>query len=148
MHIGNHLEDLAEHLAVFPGNGKARRIGKIHRCGAGVDGGFNDLRQVMNVGSCGILGGKLDRIRILARELHRFHRPSKYLITGHMELMLQVNIGGGDKDVNARPFGGANGFRTGFDIAFDAARQPADFRGVAGATYGLCDILDRLQVSQ
>src|SRR5262245_14800199 len=101
----------------------------------------------MDVRAGRILGRKLHAVGILACELDRLHRACDQLIASHVELMLQMNVRGRDKDMDSWALRGLDRFRTGFDITFDAARQSADLRRVGLSADGLGDILNRFQIA-
>ena len=64
------LAQVAEQLGELIGHGVADRVGNVHRRRAGLDDGFDDLRQEVELGARGVLGRELDVVAELARDLH------------------------------------------------------------------------------
>ena len=84
------------------GDRVAGRVRDVAHGGTGADRLGEDLAQVIAVAARGVLGRKLDVADVLARELDRPPRRLDHLGPAHHELVLQVDVGGRDEDVEAR----------------------------------------------
>ena len=68
---------------------------------ARLDHRLEDAAQEIDVRAPRVLGGELDVVGVLARELHRLHRRLEHLVGLHAQLLLHVDRAGGDEGVDA-----------------------------------------------
>ena len=80
----------------------------------------------MAVAAGRVFGRKLDVVDVLAREPDGFARLRERLFTADLELVLQVQVGRGEKDVNPRLLGGFDGAGSEFDVLLAGAGQRRD----------------------
>ena len=81
------------------------------------------------VGAGAVFGGELDVVDEAAGEADGFADLVDGLLAGHAELVFEVQVGGGEEDVDAVLLGGLDGAGGGFDVFALAAGE----RGDAGA---------------
>ena len=108
------LHDLARELAELGGDGVADGVGDVHGRGAGVDDRLVDAQQEVVVGAARVLGAELD-LGVAAQRLARVADPvdggREGLLAAHPQLVVEVDVGGRDEQVQVRPLGGAGGPR-------------------------------------
>ena len=88
------------------------------------------MREVIPLGTNGVLGGKFDIIRIAQRQGNAFNGAVDNFIFIHFKLKFTVQRRGGDKGMNALLFGGRNGFAAGVNIALITARERTNHRAI------------------
>ena len=109
-----------------------------------VDGRPQHLGQEVHVRPRGVHGRELDVVRAQRHaQLHHLPGHLQHLVPGLPDLVLQMDVGGGDERVDARPLGVLDGLPAGADVALHAARQAADH----GALDLAGDGLDRLEIA-
>src|SRR5204863_9695498 len=101
---GHALAGDLEERAVLLGQRVAGRVGHVHGARAGVDHRAEDLDQVLRVAARGVLGRELDVVEVLLGAPDGPHRRVEHVLPAHHELVLQVDVGGGDEDVDPGPF--------------------------------------------
>ena len=107
------------------GDGVADGVGDVDRGRAGVDDRLVDSQQELRVGARGVLGGELDRRRPSALRRSATHSTAggEHLLAGGAELVLEVDVAGGDEDVEARALGDADGLHRPLRVAVATARE-------------------------
>ena len=65
----------------------------------------DQLREEIDVAAGGILGGELDVVHIAARLTNGRSGLVECLSTGHLELDLEMQVGAGEKGMDAGTFG-------------------------------------------
>ena len=112
--------------AELVGDGVADRVGDVDGGGAGVDHGLEDAQQELRVGPGGVLGAELD-LRVGAQGLAAVANPAgrlhERLLAVEVQLVHEVDVAGGDEDVQVRPLGDADGLHGALRIAVAAASQ-------------------------
>ena len=78
-------------------------VGQVDGGGAGVDRRFGDLAQEIQIAARRILGRKLHVVAIGARVRHGGGDLLEALRARDAQLVFEMNVGGGEKHVNARP---------------------------------------------
>ncbi len=141
--VGDALAQVADELPVQLGDRISDGVGDVQRGRAFGYGRFEHAAQEVGVGAVAVLGRELDICAQVARKAHRQPRLLQDLLARHAQLLLHVQITGGDEGVDARrrsPLQGLGGTR---DVAVVGARQRAHggLADVAG------DGLDRLEVA-
>src|SRR5690242_1266526 len=124
--IAEGLHDFADESAVFLRRRVADGIGNVHRAGAGRDYRLGDLFQETGLGARAVFGREFDVIDVAAGQLDGGDRFIEHLLLGLFELVLQMNIAGGDKGVDARPPGVLEALGGALDIERAAARERGD----------------------
>ena len=100
--ISQSLDDPRDQSAILFGDRKPYRVRKIHGPGAGSDYRARYLLQVIRIGPGGIFGRKFHVIAVFASEPHRGHGFVQNLLARFLQLVLQVNVAGGDEGMDAR----------------------------------------------
>ena len=81
--------------------GKADRVGDVHRGRAGIHHRLHHLAQEIRIGTGGIFRGEFHVIAQGLSKADCFRGLLKTLLTADPELVMQMDIGGGEKHVNA-----------------------------------------------
>ena len=76
----------------------------------GLHGGQNHLAEIVNVGAARIFGGKFHFLAVLPPEANHFRNLIESLLARHSQLVLEVQVGSGEKNMQA-------GFGGGFEAA-------------------------------
>ena len=100
---GHALPHRAEHRRVFGGRGVAHGVGEVDRGGARVEGGADHAAEKVEVAARGVFGGDLDVVGVAPGALHRPARPLETLLASEPQLVLEVQVGGGDEHVHPAP---------------------------------------------
>ena len=66
---------------------------------------LRDLFQEIGLGARAVFGGELDVVHVAARQFDRGDGFVEHLLLRLLELVLQVDVAGGDEGVDARPLG-------------------------------------------
>ena len=133
--------------AELGGDGVADGVGDVDGGGAGVDDGLVDAQQEVVVGAGGVLGAELD-LGVAAQLSRRVADPvdgrREGLLAGHPQLVHEVDVAGGDEEVQVRPLGRPERLDAALRVAVAAARQAGhgDALGLRG------DALDGLEVAR
>ena len=78
----------------------AHRVRQVDLVNPGIlDGGMH-LPEEPDVGPGSVLAGHLHGETVGLGVLHRIHRPVQYLLPGHLELVLEMDVRGGDERVH------------------------------------------------
>ncbi len=125
---GDVLLQVAEQLIELTRHRIANGIGYVHRRCAGADRGLDDLSQILELRSRGILGGELDIITELSRQLNAFDRGTDDLVLGHLQLVLAMDLARCNEHVDARALGVLKSIPRAVYVLRVAARQTANRR--------------------
>ncbi len=120
----------ADQRRKFCGNGVADGVGDIQRGGAGFDHCFQHLAEIAHVGAGSVLRRELNLIAQGSRVADGLHCLTQRLLARNLQLELQMDIGRGQEDMDARPPGVAERFPSTINVLAGGARQPRD-RGPA-----------------
>ncbi len=142
--VRHALDQLAHGFGVLEGNGIANGIRHVDGLGPGLDDRFENPTQEVDLGAPGILGRKLDVIRVLTRPANRLDRLLDHLIGGHAELLFHMNRRGGNEGMNPPRIGRLDRLARPRDIVFIGARQ----RTHGGILDGLGNGVDRIEVAR
>ena len=121
--VGAHVGD---QVGKFLGDGIADRVGQIDGRRAGVDGGLEDFAEVVAVAPRPVFGGEFHVVRIRLGVFHRGDGVCQNLLAGFLQLVLQVDVRGGDEGVDPRFGGMADGLPGPVDIRLGCPRQAGD----------------------
>jgi hypothetical protein len=141
--VGDALAQRADELAVQLGHGVAHGVGDVDRGGALGDHGLEHAAQEVGVAAVAVLGTELDVVAVLPREAHRQLRLLEHLLARHAQLLLHVQLAGGDEGVDARAGRPLQRLGGAADVAVVGARQRAH-RAVLD---GLRDGAHRLEIA-
>ena len=104
----------------------AHGVRDVDRGGTGLHDGLVHVEQERVLGARGVLGGELD-LRVAAERLagpaHPAARLGEGLLAGDAQLVLEVDVAGGDEQVQVRALGDADGLDRALRVAVAAARE-------------------------
>src|SRR5258708_38778195 len=92
--------DQAEDRGILLGGGVADGVGDVDGGGAGLDGDGDHLEEELGVGAGAVLGGELYVFGEGAGEADRLGGLVEGLVAGDAELALEMEVGGGEDDVD------------------------------------------------
>ena len=118
-------------------------IRNVDGSSTGLDGGFNDAAQEVEVGAGRILSGELDVRTELLGEGYVVRYGFQHLIRCHLQLVLHVYRAGCQEGVNAGRLCTADGVPCRLDVLLTAARQRAD----GSAAHGISDCCDGSRIT-
>jgi len=118
--------DGRDQFAELGGNRVADGVGNIERGGAGFDDGFQNLAKEFGIGAGGVFGRKFDVVTKRFGKRDRFAGVCQTFLAADAQLVLQVNVGGGEEDVNAWASGMFQCFPGTLDIGAAGAGQSGD----------------------
>ncbi len=126
--------DGAKHFAVFIGRRVADGVWKVDDFRAGLGSGFGHFAEVFDIAAACVFGGKFHFLSVLATETHHFAHLSERFVSFDAQLVLQVEIGGGEKNVEPGMDGRFDGAESGVNIFLTSSRERrhftvADFAG-------------------
>ena len=141
---GGVLDDIFDELGKFVRLGVSHGVRQIDGRGSGADGGAAGPAEEVLVRAGGVLAGKLHIARQGSGERDGAFDHFNDLLRRLAQLVLHVQIAGGEEGVNAGIFGHADGFPAAADILFHAAGEAADLDIVPGL---LRNGLDGVEIS-
>ena len=121
--VGNAIDDGAHKSAELLGRRIADGVGNVKNARSGGDCGLGGAAEKIDVGARGVFGRELDVAAFVARIRHHFADLPQRVLTGHFELVFQMQIARREKRVDARPRGGSDGLPRRVDILFESARK-------------------------
>ena len=133
----------ADQGAVFVRHRVSHGIGNVDRARPRRHHRQRNLVQVIGRGARAVFSRELHVVRVLPRQLHGSHRFLQHLLLGLLELVLQVNLAGGDEGVNARLFGVGQRLGGALHVQGAAARQ----RRHTGLRELAADRIHRLEIA-
>ena len=139
-HVRAHV---GEHLAELFGNRVAGGVGQIDDAGAGADDLGANLGHVIPVRARRVLAGELDIVEMLLGPRDRPGRGAQHVLASHVELVLEMDVGGRDENVDAGVARLVDRAQRCVDVFLASARE-AD-HGRPGD--GLGDSMHRLEVA-
>ena len=127
---------ILDQQAVFFRRAVADGIRKIDGGCAGIDDGFGNLREEIDIGASGVFGGELDIVAKRPRVADALDGASESFFAGLVQFVFEVDVTGGEKDMDAGFVGSFEGLGAAIDVFLDASRQARDygrayFRGYA-----------------
>ena len=143
----DEVDDAADERAELGRDRVADGVRDVDGRGARLDDGLVDLEQERLLGPRRVLGRELD-LGVAAQRLARPARPTcgvgERLLARHLELVLEVDVAGGDEQVEVRPLGDPDRLDGALRVAVAAARE----RGHRDSALGLLrDPPDGLEVA-
>ena len=124
--VGHILQDAADEGLELVRDGVAHGVGDVDGGSAGVDALLHQLVDVVGVGAGSIHGGELHVGAVLRRPGHHGAAHLPHLLLVFHQLVHEVDVGGGEEDVDARLGGVANRLPAGVHVARHGARQAGD----------------------
>ena len=100
--VGRVLADVAHEGGELLRDRVADRVGQVHGGRTGVDGRLEDAAQVVAVAARAVFGRELHVVREGRGVAHGVDGGPNHLVAAHLELVLQVDVGGRDEGVDAR----------------------------------------------
>ena len=98
--------------------GVADRVGNVERGRAALDGFRQHHVQEFRVAAPGVLRAEFHVFAIPFGVCHHLLHPVDYFLRIHAQFVAHVDLGGGQKGVNAGAVGGLNGLPRGVDVFF------------------------------
>ena len=132
--------DVGDQLSVFRGGGVPYGVRDVDRGGSGVNGRLDDPGQVIPIRTGGVLGGELHILRVPFGMGHGAAGFLQNLFPALSQLVFQMNVRGGDKDMDPRRPGVFQGFPGCIDIARGRSRKAGNLRApdlLGDLLYGL-----------
>ena len=123
LHAPHVLLEVADQVVHLLRGAVAHGVGDVQRGGSGGHGGGVALRQEGPVRPGGVLGGELDVVAEAFGVGHVLPDALEHLLPGHPELVLHVDVAGGDEHMDAGLFGLFQGVPGGIDVLFAAAGE-------------------------
>ena len=123
LHAVDILAKIGDQLRHFLRRGVAHRVRHVQSGSAGGHGVGVALGQKCPVGAGRVLGGKLNIIAEALGVGHHFADTLEHLLPRHPQLVLHVDIAGGEKHMDTGVVGLLHGVPRGVDVAFGAAGQ-------------------------
>jgi hypothetical protein len=121
--VRHPLRERADDLRELGRHGVADGVGDVHRGGAGLDSGLDDVAEEVDLGARGVLGAELDVVAIRLCTFHAHDGPLDDLLAGHLQLVLAVDGRGGQEHVDARLQRELEGLPGAVDVAVAAPGQ-------------------------
>ena len=125
---GHPAAHLPEHGAVLLGRRVADGVGQVDGGGALADRDLHALAQEVEPGAARILGAPFHVVGEALRPPHALADPLHSLLAGHPQLGLEVQVGGGQEDVDAAAGGPPDRLARQVDVPVGAAREGGDDR--------------------
>jgi hypothetical protein len=143
--VGHILADALDQLAEFFRHAVADGVGDVDGFGSRPNGCLDHLVEKLRIGTGGVHHGELHIVHEGLGVGHHLLGNLQHFGAGLAQLVLEVNVGGGDKGVDAGLGGGLEGFGCRFDVGLEGAGQAANHRAIGGAhLFG--HLLHRLEV--
>jgi hypothetical protein len=98
--VGDVFTEILDDVEILEGDRVTDRIRDVHRPRTGVDDRTHHLRHELEVGPDRVLAGELHVGGIGGSPLDRLDRRIQHLGGLHLQLVLHVDIGGGDEGVD------------------------------------------------
>ena len=98
--IGDAVEEGFYDPAEFIGKGKAHSVGNIDGGGSGLNSSFNYAAEVIDGSTSRILTGEFHVIGVIAGIAHVVITHGDDVIEAAVQLVLDMDVGGGDKGMN------------------------------------------------
>ena len=99
--VTNMPAEIADQIGILPGHGIADGVGNIDRRGSGLDCRLHDFSQKFRLGPGGIFRGELNIRSHRFGQTHPFGSQTENLLVGFLELVFPVDLGCGEKDMDA-----------------------------------------------
>jgi len=130
--------DQAEDRGVLLGGGVADGVGDVDSGGAGLDGDGDHLEEELGIGAGAVLGGELYVFGKGAGEADRLGGLVEGLVAGDAELALEMEVGGGEDDVDTVGGGGLDGAGGGLNglRVYSGRARRCESRGPRGRPLG------------
>ena len=128
MQIGDELVEPAQEVRVLVGDRVPDGVGDVDRRRPLIDRDLADLGRELELGSRGIHGRELDVVRVLLGVRHRGSRLALDVLSGGLQLVLDMDVRGRDEGVDPRPGGVADRTPGGVDVGHVGPGQAGDHR--------------------
>lgn len=110
------LAQVLDHGAVLLGHVVSDRVGNVEGRGTGFDDGAEDLAQKVLIRASCVLGRELDIVDKGLCKGDGGDGAGDTLVAGDLELVLEVDVGGGEEGVDAAVGGVGDGVKAALDI--------------------------------
>ena len=127
------LHQVPEQVGVLDRHVVADRVGDVQGGGALGDGQRENLDHEVRVGAAAVLGAELDVVAERPGVRDHVADLAQYLLAGHAQLALHVQVRGRDEGVDPRLCGIADPLPGLVDVLAPAAGEPRDDRSVAAS---------------
>ena len=130
LQIGDGAPEMRDEAVVLRGIGVAHRIGNVDGGGTRADRGVEHLGEELVVGPGGVFRTELDVIHEGPGPRHGGHGLLQALLPGDAQLVLEVEIGRRDEDMDARPGRALQRPTRRVDVSGRASREGGDDRAL------------------
>jgi hypothetical protein len=141
--VGHALAQGPDELTIQFGNGIADGVGDVDGGRALFDHRLQDTAEEVHVAAVAVFRAELDVIDQIARETHRLDRLLQHLLARHAQLLLHVELAGGNEGVDAGAVRALERLGGARDVAVVGARQ----RAHGGVFDGVGDCLHTIKIS-
>mmetsp|Transcript_18112 Transcript_18112/g.51845 ORF Transcript_18112/g.51845 Transcript_18112/m.51845 type:complete len:449 (+) Transcript_18112:778-2124(+) len=148
---GDVVPELLDDLAELPRHVPTRRVGDVEGGSTGLDGGAQHAVQKVGFRPSGILGAELNVVA--AQTLGEFdgvYGNVHDLVGSFLQLVLHVNLAGGDEGVDPRPFGPLDGIPRDGNVLLVGPGKAADYGYVSIVvhlpSYRIGNLLDGIEI--
>ena len=131
--VRHMLINASDQRTEFARGGVTDGVRDVDGAGTGCNGSLNHLVQKLGITAAGVLTGELDVIHQGAGVGHHVRDDGEHLLPALTQLVLQMNIAGGDEGVNPPAGRRRDSIRAGLDVATGCPGQSADHRSVLAA---------------
>ena len=145
--VGHVLIDAGNQSTKFRRGGVSDRIGDIDGAGTCCNRGLDHLVQELRIAATRVFTRELHVIHERAGIGHHLRHNRQHLFACLAQLVLEVDVAGGNKRVNPSPWRWSHGVCTGFDVGTRGPGQATN-NGAVFATNLLSNALHRSEITR
>ena len=131
--VGHLGIDTGDQLTEFRRGGVAHGVGDVDRGGTGADRRLDHLMHELRIAAAGVFAGELHIVDQRAGVGHHLGGDRQHLGAALAQLVLEMDVAGGNKGVDAPLSSGRHRISAGLDVAGSGPSQAADHRPIGGA---------------
>ena len=114
--VGHVLIDASDQRTELRGGGVADGVGNVDRGGTRGNRRLNHLVKELRIAAAGVFTGELNILHKRAGVAHHLGDDAEHIGTALAQLVLEVDVAGGDEGVNAATRGWRHGIGAGLDV--------------------------------